>query len=57
MTIRAAHNKVLPKAGVSCFNESEVLNPSIMHLMKLVLKSPAFAKRQTVMRHFKRAYD
>jgi len=44
MTIRAAHNKVLPKAGVSCFNESEVLNPSIMHLMKFSVEKPRLRK-------------
>jgi len=41
MERRAAHNSRFAKAGVSCFNDSEVLNSSFVHLMKSVLKIPA----------------
>jgi hypothetical protein len=43
-----AHNSRFANAEGSCFYESEMLNPSFVHLMKLVLKIPAFAKRQNV---------
>ena len=42
-----ATNSRFAKAGVSCFYDSEVLNPSFVHLMKFSVKIPAFAKRQT----------
>ncbi len=49
MTRKAATNSRFAKAGVSCFYDSEVLNPSFVHLMKFSAKNPAFAKRQNVM--------
>ena len=45
------HNSRFAKAGVSCFYDSEVLNSSFVHLRSLVLKIPAFAKRQNVVRY------
>ena len=47
------HNSRFAKAGVSCFYDSEVLNSSFVHLRSLVLKIPAFAKRQNVVRYAK----
>jgi hypothetical protein len=32
------------KAGVSCFYESKVLNPSFVHLMKFSAKNPRLRK-------------
>ena len=46
------HNSRFAKAGVSCFYDSEVLNSSFVHLRSLVLKIPAFAKRQNVTSHY-----
>jgi len=37
-------NSRFAKAGVSCFYESEVLNPSIVHLMKFSAKNPRLRK-------------
>jgi hypothetical protein len=35
-----ATNSRFAKAGVSCFYDSEVLNPSFVHLMKFSAKNP-----------------
>jgi len=37
--IITGHNKGLPKAGVSCFYDSEVLNSSFVHLMNFCTKN------------------
>jgi hypothetical protein len=44
-----AHNSRFAKAGVSCFYDSEVLNPSFVFLMKFSAGNPRLrkaAKRQ-----------
>ncbi len=38
------HNSRFAKAGVSCLYDSEVLNPSFMHLMKFSAKNPRLRK-------------
>jgi len=38
------HNSRFAKAGVSCFYDSEVLNPSLMHLMKFSAEKPRLRK-------------
>ena len=40
--------RLFAKAGVSCFYVSEVLNSSIVHLMKFTKKNLHCAKPQTV---------
>ena len=37
-------NSRFAKAGVSCFYDSEVLNPSFVHLMKFSAKNPRLRK-------------
>jgi hypothetical protein len=37
-------NSRFAKAGVSCFNDSEVLNSSFVHLMKFSAKNPRLRK-------------
>ena len=37
-------NSRFAKAGVSCFYESEVLNPSFVHLMKFCAEKPRLRK-------------
>lgn len=37
-------NSRFAKAGVSCFNESEVLNSSFVHLMKFSAENPRLRK-------------
>lgn len=37
-------NSRFAKAGVSCFYESEVLNPSLVHLMKFSAENPRLRK-------------
>jgi hypothetical protein len=44
MERRAAHNSRFAKAGVSCFNDSEVLNSSFVHLMKFSAENPRLRK-------------
>ncbi|RRJ87432.1 hypothetical protein EG849_15325 [Flavobacterium macacae] len=39
-----AYNSRFAKAGVSCFYDSEVLNPSFVHLMKFSAKNPRLRK-------------
>jgi hypothetical protein len=41
---KAAYNSRFAKAGVLCFNESEVLNSSFVHLMKFSAKKPRLRK-------------
>jgi len=41
---RTANNSRFAKAGVLCFNESEVLNSNSMHLMKYSAKNPRLRK-------------
>jgi hypothetical protein len=41
---RAAGNSRFAKAGVSCFFDSEVLNSSFVHLMKLSAENPRLRK-------------
>lgn len=43
MKITAANSR-FAKAGVSCFYENEVLNPSFVHLMKFSAKNPRLRK-------------
>ena len=40
--IKTGANSRFAKAGVSCFYDSEVLNSSFVHLIKLSGKNPAF---------------
>jgi hypothetical protein len=42
--ITPAGNSRFAKAGVSCFYESEVLNSSIVHLMKFSAEKPRLRK-------------
>jgi hypothetical protein len=42
--ISTCGNSRFAKAGVSCFYESEVLNSSFVHLMKLSAKNPRLRK-------------
>ncbi|MCZ2130680.1 MAG: hypothetical protein LC109_10490 [Bacteroidia bacterium] len=51
---RAAHNKVLPKAGVTCFYDTFVLNRSLVFQIDSSAKNPAFGNTQTVIGHFKK---
>jgi len=44
MKIIIATNSRFAKAGVSCFYESEVLNSSIVHLMKYSAENPRLRK-------------
>jgi hypothetical protein len=37
-------NSGLAKAGVSCFYESEVINPSFVHLIKFSAENPRLRK-------------
>jgi len=37
-------NSRFAKAGVSCFYDSEVLNPSLVHLMKFSAENPRLLK-------------
>ena len=39
-----AGNSRFAKAGVSCFYESEVLNPNFVHLMKFSAENPRLRK-------------
>jgi hypothetical protein len=39
-----ATNSRFAKAGVSCFYDNEVLNPSFVHLMKFSAKNPRLRK-------------
>jgi hypothetical protein len=39
-----AHNSRFAKAGVSCFIDSEVINSSFVHLMKLSAENPRLRK-------------
>jgi len=39
-----ATNSRFAKAGLSCFYDSEVLNPSFVHLMKFSGKNPRLRK-------------
>jgi hypothetical protein len=39
-----AYNSRFAKAGVSCFYDSEVLNSSIVHLMKFSAENPRLRK-------------
>jgi len=41
---RAAYNSTYPKAGVSCFYDSEVLNSNFVHLMKFCAENPRLHK-------------
>jgi len=41
---KTSANSRFAKAGVSCFYESEVLNSSSVHLMKLSTKNPRLRK-------------
>jgi hypothetical protein len=41
---RATDNSRFAKAGVSCFYDSEVLNSSLVHLMKFSAKNPRLRK-------------
>jgi len=41
---KTVYNSRFAKAGVSCFNESEVLNSSFVHLMKFGAKNPRLRK-------------
>ncbi len=42
-------NSRFAKAGVSCFNESEVLNSSFVHLMKFSSENPClFVRSKTL---------
>jgi hypothetical protein len=43
MPMLGTHSR-FAKAGVSCFYESEVLNSSFVHLMKLSAKNPRLRK-------------
>ena len=38
------HNSRFAKAGVSCFNDSEVLNSSFVHLMNFCAENPRLRK-------------
>jgi len=42
--LTTAANSRFAKAGISCFNESEVLNSSLVHLMKFSAKNPRLRK-------------
>jgi len=42
-TIQGTHSR-FAKAGVSCFYENKVLNPSFVHLMKFSAKNPHLRK-------------
>jgi hypothetical protein len=42
--ITPATNSRFAKAGVSCFYDSEVLNPSFVHLMKCSATNPRLRK-------------
>ena len=44
MTKARTANSRFAKAGVSCFYESEVLNPSFVHLMKFSAENPRLRK-------------
>jgi hypothetical protein len=41
------HNSRFAKAGVWCFYDSEVLNSSLVHLMKFSAKNPRLRKAPT----------
>jgi hypothetical protein len=41
---KTAGNSRFAKAGVSCFYDSEVLNSSFVHLMKLSAENPRLRK-------------
>ena len=43
MLMQSAHSR-FAKAGVSCFFDSEVLNPSFVHLMKFSAENPRLRK-------------
>jgi len=42
--IKTTANSRFAKAGVSCFYDSEVLNSSLVHLMKVSAKKPRLRK-------------
>ncbi len=42
--ISSAANNRFAKAGVSCFYDSEVQNPSFVHLMKFSTENPRLRK-------------
>lgn len=44
MVRNTAHNSRFAKAGVSCFNDSVVLNSSFVHLMKFSAEKPRLRK-------------
>lgn len=44
MTRMATHNSRFAKAGGSCFNDSEVLNSSFVHLMQFSAEKPRLRK-------------
>ena len=43
-TERHTHNSRFAKAGVSCFYDNEVLNSSLVHLMKFSAENPRLRK-------------
>jgi hypothetical protein len=43
-TIKTTANSRFAKAGASCFYDSEVQNPSFVHLMKFSAKNPRLRK-------------
>jgi hypothetical protein len=45
---KTPYNSRFPKAGASCFYESEVLNSIFVQLMKLIAKNPLLRKAQNV---------
>jgi hypothetical protein len=44
LTLAFRSNSRFAKAGVLCFNESEVLNSNFVHLMKLSAENPRLRK-------------
>jgi hypothetical protein len=42
--IKTGANSRFAKAGVSCFFDSEVLNPSFVHLLKFSAENPRLRK-------------
>ncbi len=47
-------NKVLPKAGLTCYYDSSVLNQTLVFQLNFSAKIPAFGNTQTVSTHPKR---
>jgi len=50
---KTPYNSRFAKAGVSCFNDSEVLNSSLVHPLKLRAEKPRLRKAA---KRYKQAY-